>query len=315
MRVAFHSNQLGLRGTEIALFDYAYFNQVLLGNESVIVAPRVAIGNDSATIDRFRRQFPVCFYESWGDADGILSRERVDCLYCIKPGFNDGLTSEVCKTVVHAVFPYIEPHGAVYAYISEYLSRLTTQGASPWVPHMINLVAEDGDLRTELSIPKDAIVIGRHGGIDTFDIPFVHKVVEEFAAHHPGHYFLFLNTERFCPPAPNIIHLPPTADPRRKVRFINSCDVMLHARNGGETFGLACGEFSVRNKPVMTWAKSIHFNHIAILKEKGRYFIDGEGLTTMLEAFEPDREGDFDAYSSEYGPTPVMEKFRSVFLA
>ena len=38
MKIAFHSNQLGLRGTEIALFDYAYYNRELLGNESIIIS-------------------------------------------------------------------------------------------------------------------------------------------------------------------------------------------------------------------------------------------------------------------------------------
>ncbi len=36
MKVAFHTNSLSLRGTEIALYDYALHNQTLLGHESVI---------------------------------------------------------------------------------------------------------------------------------------------------------------------------------------------------------------------------------------------------------------------------------------
>jgi hypothetical protein len=36
MKIAFQSNQLCERGTEIALYDYAYFNKTILNNESVI---------------------------------------------------------------------------------------------------------------------------------------------------------------------------------------------------------------------------------------------------------------------------------------
>ena len=45
-------------------------------------------------------------------------------------------------------------------------------------------------------------------------------------------------------------HLPPTADVARLHAFIRSCDAMLHGRTGGETFGLACAEFSAFNRPV-----------------------------------------------------------------
>ena len=36
-KIAFHSNQLSLRGTEIALFAYAKYNEDILGNKSVIL--------------------------------------------------------------------------------------------------------------------------------------------------------------------------------------------------------------------------------------------------------------------------------------
>ena len=35
-KIAFHSNQLSLRGTEIALYAYAKYNEEILGNKSVI---------------------------------------------------------------------------------------------------------------------------------------------------------------------------------------------------------------------------------------------------------------------------------------
>ena len=36
MKVAFHTNQMCLRGTEIAIYDYAKYNRELLNNESII---------------------------------------------------------------------------------------------------------------------------------------------------------------------------------------------------------------------------------------------------------------------------------------
>uniref|UniRef100_A0A6C0HJ50 Uncharacterized protein n=1 Tax=viral metagenome TaxID=1070528 RepID=A0A6C0HJ50_9ZZZZ len=35
--IAFLSNKLTLRGTEIAMYDYAEYNEILLGNKSIII--------------------------------------------------------------------------------------------------------------------------------------------------------------------------------------------------------------------------------------------------------------------------------------
>ena len=54
----------------------------------------------------------------------------------------------------------------------------------------------------------------------------------------------------------------------KKAEFINSCDVMVHARSIGETFGAAIGEFSSKNKPVIT-CDCGDTEHIEILSDKG----------------------------------------------
>jgi hypothetical protein len=37
-KIAFHANQLGLRGTETSMFNYADYNEKILGNKSIILA-------------------------------------------------------------------------------------------------------------------------------------------------------------------------------------------------------------------------------------------------------------------------------------
>jgi hypothetical protein len=37
VKIAFWDNGLGERGTTVALYDYAHFNEVLLGNKSIIL--------------------------------------------------------------------------------------------------------------------------------------------------------------------------------------------------------------------------------------------------------------------------------------
>ena len=65
----------------------------------------------------------------------------------------------------------------------------------------------------------------------------------------------------------NIIHLEKIINLENKVKFINTCDAMIHARTEGETFGLSIGEFSIKNKPIIT-TNSGDCNHLQILKNK-----------------------------------------------
>lgn len=315
MKIAFHSNQLCLRGTEVALYDYAHFNEVLLGNSSIVVTPRTSPYHEREAVERFISRFPVLLYNSAAELETILQKEGVDVLYCIKAGFNDGLVATCCKTVVHCVFKYYEPHGQVYAYISKWLANDASGGACPFVPHMVHLPDDRLDLRGELGIPPEAVVFGRHGGSDTFDLSFVHLVVREIAAARQDIYFLFLNTLPFCELHPRIIHLPGTADVVRKTRFINSCDAMLHARHSGETFGLSIGEFSIRNKPIVTWTGSHERAHLGILGDKGIYYNSAEQLIERLMLFEKHPEKSWDCYSSLFAPAAVMEQFNAVFLS
>ena len=314
MTIAFHSNQLSLRGTEVALYDYAHYNEQLLGNSSIIVTPRQAYGHDELSAQRFAARFPVIGYEGLDELDQVLTTHNVDALYCIKSGQNDGILSTRVKTLVHAVFGYCEPHGDVYAYVSNWLSHYASGGKYPAVPHIVSPLPSVGDLRDELGIPRSALVFGRHGGSDSFDIPFAHIIVQELARQHDNMFFIFLGTDRFCAPHPRIIHLPPTADLAAKSKFINSCDAMLHARTSGETFGLAIAEFSTLNKPIITYSQSNERAHIDILRENALYYDDPATLTHQLAHFTPRPERNWRVYSEAFTPEIVMKRFKEVFL-
>jgi hypothetical protein len=314
MKIAFHSNQLSLRGTEVALYDYAHYNEHLLGNSSIIVTPRQAYGHNELSARKFAARFPVIGYEGLEELEQILASHNVDALYCIKSGQNDGIVSSRRKTLVHSVFGYCEPHGDVYAYVSDWLSRYASGGTYPAVPHIVSPLPILGNLRSELGIPNDAIVFGRHGGSDSFDIPFAQIVVQELARQCENLFFLFLGTDQFCAPHPRIIHLPATADLNAKSKFINSCDAMLHARTSGETFGLAIAEFSTLNKPVLTYSESNERAHIDILGERALYYKDPGTLTHQLLSFRPQPTRNWRVYAEAFTPELVMKRFKEVFL-
>jgi hypothetical protein len=255
-------------------------------------------------------------YTNWDEAEDILFTNRVDVLYCIKAGINDGIVSKRCKTVVHAVFKYCEPHADVYAYVSEWLAKHmgSSERTFPFVPHIVEPPQISEDLREKLGIPATAIVFGRYGGAETFDLKFAQDVVQIVADSMPERYFLFMNTDQFCEPRRNIIFLEGAAEFHEKERFVNTCDAMLHARQSGETFGLAIAEFSVRQRPVLTWTGSHERSHIELLGSTGFYYDDAASLERLLRTLEPDPTKDWDVYTACFNPHAVMQQFKNVFL-
>jgi hypothetical protein len=310
--IAFHSNQLSIRGTEVALYDYALHNETVLGHDSLIVYDATSAHNDADALAKFGARFEVIGYQTPAELDGLLARHKADLLYAIKAGRNDGLWSRTVPTMVHAVFPTSpsQAHGASYAYISEWLSRHCANSRIPSVPHIVALPDVDGDLRDALQIPRAARVLGCHGGARSFDVPCAIEAVRQVLAQSNDTWFVFLNITPFVD-HPRALFLHGSSDMAYKTRFINTCDAMLHARLQGESFGLACGEFSIRNKPVITYARSKHRHHIDVLGDSGMYYTDTRSLVDILGKLDPGalRKGSWDRYSARYNPQVVMGLF------
>jgi hypothetical protein len=310
--IAFHSNQLSIRGTEVALFDYALNNETVLGHRSLVIYNADSPHNSAEALAKFSARFEVVGYSRPDELDALLGRHKADLLYAIKAGKNDGVWSRTVPTMVHAVFPTnpAQVHGASYAFISEWLSRHCANGKIPSVPHIVELPDVDGDLRHELQIPRQAKVLGCYGGANSFDVPSAIEAVRQLLAHSPDTWFVFLNIDRFVD-HPRALFLPGSSDMVYKTRFINTCDAMLHARLQGESFGLACGEFSIRNKPVITYAGSKHRHHIDVLGDAGFYYTDVGSLVKIIEKLDTQdiKRRSWDRYSALYNREVVMGLF------
>lgn len=317
--IIFHENQLTYRGTSTALFDYAYYNQTILGNESIILYNTTNPNNYPEAVVHFQNHFKVIGYQNSNEIDDIVIKHKADVFYAIKSGENDGIIAQHCKSCIHVVFKNFEPHGNVYAYVSNWLAQTMSNGKCPHVPHIVHLPEIEGDLRNDLGIPQDAIVFGRHGGAETFDIPFVKKTVKKIALKNKNIYFVFLGTNSFVKRTffrkyKNIIFLPPTTNINYKVKFINSCNAYLHARTQGESFGIAVGEFSIKNKPVITWKHSDEKSHLEILADKAIVYENEKDLYQILKDFKPNTNINYDCYSAQFSPEVVMQKFKAIFI-
>ncbi|NCY20357.1 hypothetical protein EBX31_00180 [bacterium] len=315
MKVAFHSNTLGFRGSEQALWDYANLNESILGNQSVIFFPARPGMEVEPAYKKWRSRFPLYAYGFTRDLRTKLVREGAEALYMLKPGPFDGKIVQGIKNCVHAMFLTDEYHGDAFAYVSRWASHVMTGTEKAYVPHFVPTFSGGDNLRKKLGISQGARVFGRHGAADTFNIPFAQRAVLDHAQKHPEDHFVFLNTRPFQRNRgfPNIHHLPPTDRPEEKAAFLATCDAMLHARWHGETFGLAVGEFAVLGKPVITYGASRERAHLDALGAKARIYHDREELLRILEDFQPCRE-DETLYSEYARADHVMEKFRDVFL-
>lgn len=315
--VAFLSNKLTLRGTEVAIYDYADYNEKILGNKSIIVTRdyekiKHEWDVDVKAYDKFRSRFDVFYYSSLQDIDIIVINNSISHIFIEKAGYNDGLISNCCKNIIHCVFDVSQPHGQVYTPIGQTINII--HGTSyPVMPYMVTMPECCENLRTQLKIPESAIVFGRYGGTESFDIKFVYNVIKTILDSRDDVYFLFMNTNVFYEHK-NIIYLPGNADMMFKRQFINTCDALIHARERGETFGLTCGEFAICQKPVITWNGSNEREHLLILKEKAVTYNTPDELYNIFKTFTKNKYDVSDNGYMFYNPKNVMEIFKKVCL-
>jgi hypothetical protein len=172
INIGFWSNQLCERGTEIALYDYAYYNQKIFGNKSYIFYEKNNNNNNQSVIDKFKKEFDVVVgVNNFDEVDKYLTENDIQILYNIKAGNNDNKLSKVANNVIHCVFDCSEPHGEVYTSISSAVTNYND--TIPILPHILDMPYNEENMRKELNIPEEAVVFGRHGGKGQFDIKIV----------------------------------------------------------------------------------------------------------------------------------------------
>jgi hypothetical protein len=319
MNVAFFVHRFSERGTEVAIYDYARYNEEILNNKSYIICLKQC---ERTSYLKFLNRFTIMEIDSIISMSTIIHDYKLDFFHVICCGsqepffdFENKDLWQKCKTIKHCVFDTTFEEGDFYISISNTLNEKNGTTV-PVIPHIVSLETSDLNLRDELCIPKDAFVFGRHGGYKEFNIGFVHDAIISYLYLHnksQNTYFVFLNTEPFYI-HPRIIYLKRNVNTTFKRQFINTCDVMIHARAEGETFGLAIAEFSFCNKPVIT-CPSGDLEHIQILGNKCIQYNCKEDLENILLNIKPivkSREN-WNAYEY-YSPKNIMNLFNDLIF-
>lgn len=335
MRIGFFNNQIDERTTWQAYLCAKYARSIL-GHETAIYYPATPYDQ---TVNPKKRRWLRRWLRPWRQEtretgydkkmadrmirDGVpvvkipLDADfgEVDAMYHVKSGEFDGYVPRGTRYWVHAVFNAAQPHGDRYAAVSRWLGH---RDGAPFVPHIVQVADDQKDLRTELGIPKDAFVFGRFGGFETFNIPWVWRAIKLMVQRHKNVYFLFANTDVKLKHE-QIIGLPTIYDAEvplevQKRRFINTANVMLHARVGGETFGIAVGEFAVCGKPVLTYARSPEQAHIDMLSRPLCYHTRRDLVRWMEKGITGGFPAEDGGYYRQCTPEHVMAIFDERFI-
>lgn len=329
VKIAFWAPFLCARGSDIALFDYAYYNQTILKNKSIIVLSFQGVFNsDRKVLEKFTTHFPIKYYIDESDLSRILVNENCDILYSIIHGqkgkqcIDEEKLKSLCsiKTVYHCVFDMSDKRGDVYAGVSYSLAKKFDSHL--YVPHMISLKpnTQVGDFRKELNISSDSTVFGRYGGDDIFNLKWFYTTVEQVASDNKNIYFLFQENIKkyFTNNLENIKFVKTFYTDDEKNKFINTCDATLECSTLGHSFGLTLGEFSVCNKPIILLMSDIGYwnvEHIRIIGNSGIYFRNDKELYRVLTNFKKEKytNKDLNLYK-EFNPENVMKIFNKVFI-
>ena len=312
------------RGTEVAVYDYAHYNETILNNKSCIICftpeTQNALGfpADRISYNKFKARFNVIEISSMHEMVDVIRTHNLSFFYTLTHGggndiyhFSDKTIWGTCKTIKHCVFDTTFPEADFYVSISNMLNAKNKTNV-PVIPHIACLPDCNDNLREELGIPTGATVYGRYGGYDEFNIDIMHAAIREHlnANVDKNCYFLFMNTARFHE-HPRIIYLDKSLDPIYKVKFINTCDAMIHARQMGETFGLSIAEFSIKNKPIITCMCG-DTEHIKILGERAIIYNSTEDLLATFKNIKTiiKSSDDWNAYKS-YSPDNIMALFKN----
>ena len=327
MNIGFFIRHFTERGTEVAIYDYAKYNEEILGNKSYIICftqetqQKINFPTVRDSYEKFSSRFEIIEIEDINDMRQVIENYNLSFFYTLTYGagndiyqFNNKNIWGNCKTIKHCVFETTYSESDYYISIADFLNdKYNTK--YPVIPHIVTPSKSVENLRIELQIPQNAIVYGRHGGFNEFNISIAHDAIIKYVnSNNDNCYFLFMNTQKFYE-HPRIIYLDKNVDLEFKEKFINTWDVMIHGREIGETFGLSIAEFSSKNKPVITCPCG-DLEHIRILGDRAILYHNKDELFDIFCNIRQiiGMRNDWNAYSN-YTPSEVMSLFRDYIFS
>ncbi len=317
MKIAFYIDEMNLRGVSNSTYKYAFYNEKILKNKSLIFYNKKNFRNQKKVISKFKRKFKIFGINHFKEIDSFKEKFNIDYIYTQKGGNKDTWISDKIKTLVHYVYPQrlAEIHGHRYVCVSEWLSNNFTNSKIPYLQYIIENHNSKKNLKKQLKIKNKQIVFGCHGGESSFDLKFAHDALKEIVKKRKDIVFIFLNINKFYS-HPQIKFLKGSSDEMYKKKFLNTCDAMIYGRSLGESFGLACAEFAYLNKLIISYKFNRHRAHLDHLYyENYIEYSSRNDLLNILNNLDKKRliKKRRNKYS-KYNSKNVMKIFKNVFF-
>lgn len=316
MNIGFYIDEMNVRGVANSTYSYALNNKKILKNKSVIFYNKKNFRNQSEVIKKFERKFITIGVINFKEIELYNKKFKLDYLYTQKSGNKDEWVSKKIKTLVHAVYPQKldQVHGYNYAYISEWLSYKFSNNKIPYIPYITQSENISSNLRKKLKIKKNDLVLGCHGGDSSFDMKFAQSAVLNIAKKRKDIFFIFLNINKFCKHS-QVIFLKGTSNDKYKKQFINTCDAMIYGRSLGESFGLACAEFALRYKDIISYKFNRHRSHKYNMPKKNYFeYSSYTNLYEFLLKYKKKLNNKYNSKYEKYETIKVMKVLNKIFL-
>ena len=152
-----------------------------------------------------------------------------------------------------------------------------------YLPHIVDVSSQPPIDYQRLGLTDQHFVILRYGGYDTFDIPWVQHELLHFIKTNINAVAILVNTKPFCEHE-RILYLPRFTNQIDRNRLLASCDVFLHGRSRGESFGMALVEAMQANCPILASTEGVDRNHVELLKDSGALYSSQIDLRLKLTA-------------------------------
>jgi hypothetical protein len=306
-----HNNELTYRGDATNTQNVALMLKDV-GINTIAVVPKSTRNHQSRIREMKLSGVIVEEYNNQSDLVALSKAFEVSHSMFIHDGRYSNLWVPNTKHLVHAVFNNYEPHGDVYAYVSEWLYKqalkvkigrianeieneralsaspykINHEVATTWVPHtVIPKIGDGAYFRTLHKISSKAFLIGRIGGYTEFNDAAAKNAVIKLLEKYENICFVFVNTKPFVINK-NVKYIGYISE-SQKWDFYQACNLLLNGRLMGESFGFSIVEPLMLGKtiigPGIARNKNMDKHHIDILKPLNLLYKSQNDLVEKIE--------------------------------
>ncbi len=220
----------------------------------------------------------------------------VDVVYYQYDGSNFNFKNSLKPFLHHYVFQNAPTLLNNTFYVSEWLSLLCTANNISALPLPVNTSMTIDSYREEFGIPESAIVCGRIGGLDSFDLNFVREVLK---SNMFDVYFIFASTDNIPLDTSNRIFILDKLYGNELGRFYNTLDYFLHARYRGESCGMALTESMLYGVKNICWHGGIDRNHLNLSSINYYGKVSLKKILLNLKKYDKKKNNKFRTYNED----------------